>query len=97
MKAKELHEELLDIAKKAGITVRKENGSFKSGYCLVKEQKLIIINRTTPPEISNGVIARSIAEADFVDLFLKPVVREFIEKESLSPKSEKDFSLTVNY
>ncbi len=97
MKPKELNEELLDLAKKAGIVIRKENGRFKSGYCVVNENKLIIINKTTPIERISGIVARTLALHNLDDIFVKPAVREFIESEAASAQKEKDFNLVINY
>jgi len=37
--------DLEDIFKQAGYPVRYEKGSFQAGYCLLHQQKIIVINR----------------------------------------------------
>lgn len=97
MKIKDMHNELLEIAKNSGITIRRENGNFRSGYAILKEEKLIIINKAIPIETATAVIARGLPEEVLSHSFIKPVVREYIEKEVLSSKQNKDFSLVVHY
>ena len=36
---------LEDMIAESDYTLRYEKGNFKSGYCLLKEQKIIIVNR----------------------------------------------------
>ena len=38
-------QELKDLAQQLGAVVRFEKGDFKGGYCLLKENKIIIINK----------------------------------------------------
>lgn len=96
MKTKDLLEELESIAKNSGITIRRETGNFRSGNAILKEQKLIIINKTATPEIAARVIARGLPEDVLSHSFLKPVVREFIEKELTEP-AKSNFNLVVQY
>ena len=97
MKIKDLYEELLEVAKTLGITVRRENGNFKSGFAILKDQQLIIINKTTPLETAASVIAKGLPDDALSHVFLKPVVRDYIEKENSSIKPDKDFNLFVDY
>ena len=98
MKLKEIYEELLEIAKQAGIKVRKENGRFNSGSCLVKEEALIILNKTTTLETMSSVVAKSLSEFPIDNIYIKPAIREFIDREkALASIKEKNFSLEVEY
>ncbi len=45
MKHEEIVQELQDVARQMGITVRFERGDFEGGYCILKAQKLLLINR----------------------------------------------------
>lgn len=42
--------ELEDIFLQANYQVRYEKGKFKSGYCILNEQRLIVINKYFPRE-----------------------------------------------
>lgn len=39
-----------NIFKEAGYTLRYEKGNFQSGYCILKTQKIIIVNQYYPLE-----------------------------------------------
>ena len=96
MKLKEIYDELNQIAKDLGISVRKESGNFKSGYCTIKNNKVIILNKTNPLETASSILALSLGKNTVDKLYIKPAVREFIEKETLaSETNNKEFSLEV--
>ncbi len=86
MKTKELYDELSAIAKAGGVTIRRESGRFKSGYCLIEEKPIIILNKIASPEYQNRVLALGITYFKIDDIFIKPKVREFIEKETHNNK-----------
>lgn len=97
MKIKELVEELETIAKNSGITIRRESGNFRSGYAILKEKQMVIINKTATVETVARVIVHSLPEDVLNHTFLKPAVREFIEKELASPITKENFNLIVQY
>jgi hypothetical protein len=41
---------LEDMVAESDYTLRYEKGSFKSGYCVLKDQKIIIVNKFYPTE-----------------------------------------------
>jgi hypothetical protein len=41
---------LENIFKQGGYTLRYEKGNFKSGYCIIKQQKVIVVNQYYPLE-----------------------------------------------
>jgi hypothetical protein len=41
---------LEDMIAESDYTLRYEKGNFKSGYCVLKEQKIIIVNKFYPTE-----------------------------------------------
>ena len=96
MKLNDLYEELIEISKNLGITVRKEKGNFRSGYCVVNEKEFFLLNKSTPIESLTSILAREIAP--FADnVHIKPAVREFIEKELKAYADKNDFSLKIDY
>ncbi len=97
MKIKELTEELTELAKKIGLTVRREAGGFRSGYCIVNERKLVVINRGAPKEVVASALARSIASQPIDDLYIKPAVRDYIEREGDLSEQESKFELEVEW
>ncbi len=84
MKIKAIYDELLSVITKAGITVRKEH-LFKSrgGYCMLNENKLIILNKLLPIEAHASILARCISDLDLADdTFLAPAIRQYIDVEA---------------
>jgi hypothetical protein len=41
---------LEDVVAESDYTLRYEKGNFKSGYCVLKDQKIIIVNKFYPTE-----------------------------------------------
>ncbi len=81
MDVKEIYSGLLDTAGKLGIKIRKESGNFRSGYCIVNDEEVLLLNKSQPIETISAIIARTIAERESAGLYMKPAIREFIEKE----------------
>lgn len=81
MKTEDLYNELYEIAKNCGFRIRNERGNFQSGYCILNEDKLIIFNRHTTMETKAVVLARCIAAEDYENHYMKPAIRDYIEKE----------------
>jgi hypothetical protein len=81
MKLEEIIQELHDLAVQLGITVRYERGDFEGGYCVLKEQRLLLINRRLLPNKKAAVLAAAMQEIGLENVFVKPVLRAFIEDE----------------
>ncbi len=81
MKADKLFDELLGLATTLGYTVRRESGTFRGGACVVHEQRVILINRSMPVEAAAVILARALARVVPEDQFLKPAVRDIIDRE----------------
>ena len=69
-------------------TIRYEKGSFQSGYCMVKNQKIVIINKffDTEPKINCLIDILDTTEIDKTELtkksqkFLLEVVPQYVEQ-----------------
>jgi hypothetical protein len=82
MKNEELIEEFQSLAGQLGITIRYDKGDFEGGYCILKDQKLLLVNRKLMPAKKATVLAAALQEIGLENVFLKPAVREFIEDEA---------------
>ena len=91
MKASKLVEHLLEAVEKLGYRIRIEQGRFRGGSCVHDEEKLVFINRRFGDEERAEILARTIAENDFEQVFMIPEVRAFVEKYA-SPKTESQES-----
>ncbi len=86
MKHEELIEEFNALAGQLGITVRYEKGDFEGGYCILKDRKLLLVNRRLMPARKASVLAAALREIGLDNVFLKPALREFIEDEAAKAK-----------
>ena len=96
MKIREMYAELLEVTRTVGIPVRKEKGNFKSGHCVVNDKEIFILNKSTPVETLASIIAQGLAN-HAENIHLKPVVRDFIEKEIRTLSIRNNFNLEVKY
>ncbi|MCI4666588.1 MAG: hypothetical protein MRZ79_00400 [Bacteroidia bacterium] len=58
-------EKLSTILKSQGYKIRYEKGNFAGGYCWVKDQKVIIINKFHPLESKISTLSEIIGQLDF--------------------------------
>jgi hypothetical protein len=82
MKQEELILELEAVAGQLGITIRYEKGDFEGGYCILKAQKLLLINKRLTPARKAALLAVALEEIGLDTLFVKPALRAFIEDEA---------------
>jgi hypothetical protein len=82
LKTESLIAELEEAASQLGLKVIYEKGDFSGGYCILKEEKLIVINKKFDQKHRASTLAKSLSEVGTENLFLKPAVREFIEEQS---------------
>jgi hypothetical protein len=73
--------ELEQLASNCGISIRYEKGDFDGGYCVLKTERLIVINKRLAPARRASVLAQGLAEVGIDEMYLKPVIREYIEDE----------------
>jgi hypothetical protein len=75
--------ELIEVFKNIGYEVRIEKGFFKGGFCLLREQQLFLLNKNIEPVKKISFLARNLSELGIENIFVKPEIREIIEKESV--------------
>ena len=81
MKHDELLAEFEQLATQLGVTVRYEKGDFDGGYCILKTDRILLINRKLMPNKKASVFALALHEIGLDNVFIKPAVRDFIEDE----------------
>lgn len=74
--------ELEELTEKLGYKVRYEKGNFKGGYCILRDSKLLVVNSRNEHEKRITIISKSLIEIGINDVYIKPGLREIIEKES---------------
>jgi hypothetical protein len=79
---KQMLAELEEVADRLGFKIRYEKGNFEGGYCILKESRLLVVNSRNEIERRIIIVAKSLKQIGIDDVFIKPNVREIIEKES---------------
>lgn len=83
IKEKELEDIIQDLkllASQLGAEVRFEKGDFKGGYCLLKENKVIVINKLANLQRKVIILSMALKELGIDKLYLTPRVREIIDE-----------------
>ncbi|MBN8546191.1 MAG: hypothetical protein J0L60_08670 [Ignavibacteria bacterium] len=82
IKEKELESlinELKDLAFQLGATVRFEKGDFRGGYCILKESKVIVINKNAGEQRRANILASALKDLGVDSIYTSPRIREFID------------------
>jgi hypothetical protein len=77
---KRLQEKLEDLLRTAGYSVRYERGKFRGGACLLDHERVVVINKFTPPDGRVGQLAEMAAAADYSQVQLTPQQRQFVKQ-----------------
>ncbi|MCL5029748.1 MAG: hypothetical protein M1480_12120 [Bacteroidetes bacterium] len=83
IKEKEFEETIQDLkllASQLGAEVRFEKGDFKGGYCILKENKVIVINKTANLQRKVMILSMALKELGIEQLYLSPKLREIIDE-----------------
>ena len=81
MKHEDVIVELQDAARQLGVNVRFEKGDFEGGFCLLRTERVVLVNKRLLPARRASVLAQALHEVGLENVFLKPAVREYIEDE----------------
>ena len=81
MTVEELLVELESLAEEIEVTLRFEKGDFDGGYCILRAERMIIVNKKLSIQKKVSVISLALNEMGIENVFIKPAVRLFIEDE----------------
>ena len=73
-------DDLKALAVEMGAKVRFERGDFKGGYCLVKDSKIIVINKLSTTQRKVITLSAALTELGIDDVYLPPKLRSIIEE-----------------
>ncbi|MFC1564131.1 hypothetical protein ACFL6G_04300 [candidate division KSB1 bacterium] len=73
-----LLQELENLAAKLDITVRYEDGDFRTGICRVKDEQLLLVNKKLSNEQKILQIAKELGKIDLSNIYILPQLRERI-------------------
>jgi mRNA-degrading endonuclease RelE of RelBE toxin-antitoxin system len=83
LKEKELENifnELKQLANELGAKVRFERGDFVGGYCIVKTDKTIVINKISSLQKKIIILSTALKELGANEIYLPPKIRELMEE-----------------
>jgi hypothetical protein len=78
----DLIQDLKALAAQLGATVRFEKGDFKGGYCILKESKVIVINKFANLQRKAFILSMALKELGVDNIYINPKLREVIEEMS---------------
>ena len=76
----EIIQDLRSVASQLGASVRFEKGDFKGGYCLLKESKVIVINKNANLQRKAMILSVALKELGVDEIYINPKIRELIEE-----------------
>ncbi len=74
--------ELEELAQQLGIQLRYEKGDFEGGFCILKDQKVLVVNKRLQDARKASSLAQALSEYGIETAFIKPKLREYIEDEA---------------
>jgi len=85
MNPTELYQQLKDLAAKLDIQVAEQNlrvtgVNAKSGFCVVKDQKLFIMDKHLPVREKLETLAECLKTMPLDDIYVVPVVRKYLDR-----------------
>lgn len=80
MNSKKIYVELKEVFDKIGYKVILDNGNFNSGYCILEDDKVIVINKNKPYENRVRVLSEILSSIKLDNIYIKPYIRELIKE-----------------
>ncbi len=77
----QLLKDLEELTGQLGIQLRYEKGDFDGGYCILKDQKVLVVNKRLHDMRKASVLALALSEIGLDAVFIKPALRKYIEDE----------------
>jgi hypothetical protein len=78
----QLLQDLETVAQQLGVRLRYEKGDFEGGFCVLREQKLLVVNKRLPDARRASSVAVGLAQYGIDETFIKPTLRQYIEDEA---------------
>ena len=80
MNKDKLYNEFEDLAVKLGMRIIKGKGDFKGGACILKDEKIIVVNKSKPMEQKLKILASCFNKIDLEDVYIVHALRKLIEE-----------------
>jgi len=97
MKPEQLYQNLTEIAEKLNVKVseknfRKTGINIQSGFCRVKNKNLFMIDKHMHVFKKNIILANFLSKMPLENIYIMPVVRDFVNKYRKTEKTEREES-----
>jgi hypothetical protein len=69
-----------EVFQEIGYSLRYEKGSFQSGYCLVENKKIAVVNRFLDTEARINALCEILMGIDFTDITLSEASADMMQK-----------------
>ncbi len=73
-------QDLKQLAQEMGAKVRYERGDFKGGYCILREDKTIVINKLSTLQKKVMILTAALKDLGIKEHYIQPRIREIIEE-----------------
>ena len=83
MKPNQLMEHFKTLAEKLGLRIVQGKGDFNGGGCIIRQDKVIVLNKMKPVEQRLRVLAHEFATMNLEGIFVVPVLREYINEHTV--------------
>ena len=83
MKPNQLMEHFETLAEKLGLRIIQGKGDFNGGGCIIRQDKVIVLNKMKPIEQRLHILAHEFSILDLEGNFVVPVLREYIKHNSV--------------
>tara|TARA_B100000131_G_C17855187_1_gene507612 strand:- start:267 stop:503 length:237 start_codon:yes stop_codon:yes gene_type:complete len=77
---KTIYQELKVIFEQLNYKIVLDKGSFNSGYCILEDEKIIVINKNKPYENRIKILSEILSSIDTKDIYIKPRIRDMISQ-----------------
>ena len=78
----QLIHDLESVAEQLGVRLRYEKGDFEGGFCVLRDQKLLVVNKRLTDARRASSVAVGLSQYGIDETFLKPTLRQYIEDEA---------------
>ena len=88
MRPTQIFQEFEKLAEQLNIRLVTGKGNFNGDYCLVEQDKYIVLNKNRPIEQRLRRLAMAFAQMDLSNIYIKPALRDLIENERVNVITE---------
>jgi len=79
MKPEELIKEVEGELSRLGIAIRRERGNFRGGWCVINDERFLMLNRRQSAEVQFSILAEAVRSLPLDSIYIKPNLRKALE------------------